>query len=151
MPAPPTTIDGLSDLVGVERGPSAWRPVEQADIEAVTGVTGERHWAHTDPVRAQAGPFGGTVAPASLVAALLPSLVVELLGVTDAAMVLGEAMDHVRFPATLPAGSAVRARARVLEVTALPAGCAVRTAVVVDRDGGTSAVCEAKVTLRYFR
>ena len=66
-------------------------------------------------------------------------------------MVLGEAIDHVRFPATLPAGSAVQARVRVLEVTPQPAGCTARVGVAVDRDGGTNAVCEAEVTLRYFR
>ena len=65
-----TTLDAVARLretIGVKRGPTAWRTVTQADIDAFAQVSGDHYWIHTDVERARReSPFGTTIAHGNL-------------------------------------------------------------------------------------
>ena len=48
----------LRQLVGRELGPTAWREIDQARVDAFAAATDDPQWIHVDPERAAAGPFG---------------------------------------------------------------------------------------------
>ena len=51
----------LLDLIGQSLGVSSWHEITQHQVDMFAEATEDRHWIHTDPVRAAAGPFGGPV------------------------------------------------------------------------------------------
>lgn len=146
-----TTIDDLTGIAGITLGPSSWRPLEQAALDGFAALTGEDAWIHADPARAQAGPFGATIAPSLLVLSLVPAMVAELLEVTDAAVTLVQAVQSARFPQTVPSGTAIRATVVPGVPVDRPGGLEVTHAVEVGRDGGTGPVCAVDLVLRHYR
>jgi acyl dehydratase len=65
----------LSDLVGIELGPTSWLEVSQERIDAFAAATDDPQWIHTDPDRAAEGPYGTTIAHGFLTLSLLTHLV----------------------------------------------------------------------------
>ena len=118
------------ELVGVELGPTSWFEVTQERIDAFANATDDPQWIHTDPERAAAGPFGGTIAHGFLTLSLCVPMLYEVLSPADATVV-NYGVNRVRFPAPVPAGSRIRGRFRVLSVE--------------DAAGGERAVIEARV------
>lgn len=120
-----TTIDPIARLreaIGVKRGPSAWRTVTQADIDAFAKITGDHQWIHVDVERAKReSPFGTTIAHGNLTLSAIDGLREEI-ATRDAAVLeriaLGVNMgwNRVRFPAPVPAESRVRASAELVSV-----------------------------------
>src|SRR3954454_707799 len=97
--------------IGTILGPTAWRRVEQSDIDAFALISRDRQWIHTDVERARTeSPYGTTIAHGTLTLALIDGFRDELVPVTDGAT-LGVNMgyERVRFPAPLLAGGEVRA------------------------------------------
>ncbi len=152
MSAPTTSVTSadLPQIVGRTLGPTRWHDLTQADVDAFTTLTRQGQWIHTDVEAAGVGPFAGTIAPATMVAALLPGLATELLDVTDAALTLTHAIDDMRFPATLPVGTALQATATVTDVGDVPGGRSVTMDLRVERDAGIEPVGVATLTLRYY-
>ena len=58
--------DALRALVGRDLGPSAWVEITPEVVDAFARAVDDWHWAHNDPDRAAAGPFGGTIGHAHL-------------------------------------------------------------------------------------
>ncbi|MEP6980305.1 MAG: MaoC/PaaZ C-terminal domain-containing protein, partial [Nakamurella sp.] len=52
----------LPGLAGTRLGTSALHAIDQPRIELFAEATEDHQWLHTDPERAAAGPFGGTIA-----------------------------------------------------------------------------------------
>ena len=112
-----TTWD-LSARIGQELGVSRWITVDQAMIDAFAGVTGDNQFIHTDPARAAATPFGGTVAHGFLTLSLLPVMAYEVLSdLVDGALSINYGFDRLRFLAPVPAGARVRGRFTLAEAT----------------------------------
>ncbi|MBR7834278.1 MaoC family dehydratase [Actinospica durhamensis] len=145
-----TDIDEMRAAVGNELGTGAWRVVGQDRIEKFADATDDHQWIHTDPARAAAGPFGATVAHGFLTVSLLPALCEGLYSVQGAVMAVNYGLNKVRFPAPVPAGSRIRARARLAEVTPVPGGVQVVTVVTVEREGGDKPVCVAESVARIY-
>jgi acyl dehydratase len=144
------TIDEL--VPGLELGPGAWIDVPQERIDAFAEATEDRQWIHVDPARAAEGPFGTTVAHGYLTLSLLVPLTYELMPVEDARAVVNYGLDHVRFPAPVPAGSRVRARLRVDETAEVGGGgVQVGLTATVERAGAEKPVCVAAVVVRFYR
>jgi acyl dehydratase len=145
------TPAALRAAVGQELGPGAWVEVGQARIDLFATATGDRQWIHTDPARAADGPFGTTIAHGFLTLSLLPSLLPGLMRVDGVALAVNYGLNRVRFPAPLPAGSRVRATARVLSADDTADG-AVQLALgtTVRREGGAKPVCVAETLTRYY-
>ncbi|HSL63277.1 MAG TPA: MaoC family dehydratase [Gaiellaceae bacterium] len=142
----------IADLrPGVELGPSGWREITQARIDAFAAATDDPQWIHVDPARAASGPFGTTIAHGYLTLSLLVPIAYELLPVEDAALALNYGLDRVRFPAPVPSGSRIRARFSVEAVREVAGGVQVTLAATVEREGAEKPVCVATVVFRFVR
>jgi acyl dehydratase len=142
-------IDDLQP--GLEVGPSEWRPIEQARIDAFADATDDHQWIHVEPERAADGPFGSTIAHGYLTLALLVPSAYELVPVADAGATINYGLNRVRFPAPVPVGSRIRARFRVEDVAEVEGGVQVTMAATVEREGSDKPVCVAELVFRYYR
>jgi len=107
----------MRGLVGREIGPSEWRMIGQAEIDAFAELSGDHQWIHIDPERAKTeSPFGTTIAHGNLTLATVDGFRGELIAATGFALGVNYGWDKIRFPAPVPAGSRIRARAEVVSV-----------------------------------
>jgi acyl dehydratase len=138
-------IDGLRELVGTEVGPTDWLEITQEEIDKFADVSRDHQWIHTDPERAaKESPFGGTVAHGNLTLSLIDHLRSQLFRQEGIAMGVNLGWNRVRFPAPVPAGSKIHARAEVLSVEDKGNGWVeVVTRFTVEREGGDKPVCVA--------
>lgn len=144
------TLDELRAFVGKELGTSKWIEVDQNRIDTFAKATGDHQWIHTDPGRAKSGPFGTTIAHGYLTLALVIPLWTELLEVRSVTTKVNYGLEKVRFPAPVPVGSKVRAKAQLVAVDDVPGGAQVTVDVVIERDGSDKPVCIAKPIFRFY-
>ncbi|MEU3408623.1 MaoC family dehydratase [Streptomyces sp. NPDC006670] len=145
-----TSAEELHAAIGEPLGPSGWLEVDQKRIDLFADATGDHQWIHVDPERAAAGPFGSTIAHGYLTLSLLPSLVPQVMRVEGMRMGINYGLGKVRFPATVPVGSRLRATAVITEVTEAGGGVQVAATVTVEREGGEKPVCVAESLSRYY-
>jgi acyl dehydratase len=113
----PHGIDGLKELIGQEVGPSDWREVTQELIDTFAEVSGDDQWIHVDVERAKTeSPFGTTIAHGNLTLSVIDGLRLDLIESEGFALGVNYGWNKVRFPAPVPAGSRVRAKAEVVSV-----------------------------------
>lgn len=136
---------------GLELGPSRWFDVPQERIDAFAETTEDRQWIHVDPARAAESPFGTTVAHGLLTLGLVIPITYELMPVEDARLALNYGLNRVRFPAPVPAGSRVRGRLRIDDVTDLDGAVQVVAAATVEREGTEKPVVAAELVFRLYR
>lgn len=110
------SIDHFAQKVGQELGTSHWHTISQDDIDQFARVTNDEQWIHVDPERAKSGPFGTTVAHGYLTLALIPGLMRTIFQINGQSMGVNYGSNKVRYPAPVPAGATVRARAKLLSV-----------------------------------
>jgi len=116
-------IDGMKALVGREIGPTEWREVTQEDIDDFARLSGDDQWIHVDVERARSdSPFGGTVAHGNLTLSLIDGMRKQLIEATGFALGVNYGWNRIRFPAPVPTGSRVRARAEALSVDEVGGG-----------------------------
>src|SRR5919112_1259438 len=116
-------IDEVRGLVGQTIGPSEWREVTQEDIDRFAELSRDDQWIHVDRERAEAeSPFGTTVAHGNLTLSLTDGFRRELIRQSGVKLGVNYGFDKVRFPAPVPAGSRVRARAELISVDELDGG-----------------------------
>ncbi|WCM49638.1 OB-fold domain-containing protein [Pseudomonas sp. WJP1] len=98
--------------------------VDQALIDAFALLSGDDYWIHTDPERARKdSPFGGTIAHGALVQVLQSRLKLQLgYEITGFGTMVNYGSDRLRFPAPVPAGARIHARARVKQVARVKRG-----------------------------
>ncbi len=145
-----TSAEELRAAVGEELGASDWLEVDQKRVDLFADATGDHQWIHVDPQRAADGPFGGTIAHGYLTLSLLPAFVPQILRVDGVRMGINYGVNKVRFPAPVPVGSRLRARAQLTDVTDAGGGVQLTTRVTVEREGGEKPVCVAESVSRYF-
>jgi acyl dehydratase len=110
-------VEGMQALLGQEIGPSDWRTVTQQDIDAFAEISGDDQWIHVDVERAaRESPFGTTIAHGNLTLSLVDGFRKELISSTGFALGVNYGWNKIRFPAPVPAGARVRARAEVVSV-----------------------------------
>ena len=141
----------LRQLVGRELGPTAWREIDQARVDAFAAATDDPQWIHVDPERAAAGPFGTTIAHGFLTLSLVVSMLAEVLAVDGYALTVNYGLNRVRFPAPVPVGTRIRARFRVDSVSEVTGGDQAFVSATVESDGGEKPVCVAELVLRFVR
>ncbi len=144
-------LKDLPSLVGEELGISDWLSVTQEMIDQFAEATGDDQWIHTDPELAKDSPFGTTVAHGYLTISLIPRFQTQLLQVDGARMMINFGLNRVRFPAPLPSGSRIRARA-VMQSAEEQTGGSVETVIEItlEREEGSRPACEAEVVTRYY-
>lgn len=116
-------IEGMKALLGKTIGPSQWRQVTQADIDAFADLTGDHQWIHTDVERAaKESPFGTTIAHGNLTLSLSDGMRMDLMSSSGFKLAVNYGWNRVRFPAPVPAGSRVRATAEIAEIDEIEGG-----------------------------
>jgi acyl dehydratase len=145
------TLEELATAAGTRLGPSDWLVVDQARIDAFAETTGDHQWIHVDPERAQAGPFGGTIAHGLLTLSLLPVFRQQLFDVTGARLAINYGFNRVRFPAPVPAGSRLRALAEIADVSDLGEAVQCVTTFTMEVESGNKPACVADAVARYVR
>jgi acyl dehydratase len=116
-------VEGMQSMLGREIGPSEWRTVTQEDIDTFAELSGDDQWIHVDVERAKKeSPFGTTIAHGNLTLSLVDGFRKALISSTGFALGVNYGWDKIRFPAPVPAGARVRARAEVVSVDEVGAG-----------------------------
>jgi|SRR6478752_3082506 len=107
-------IEEMKALVGQEIGPSEWRTVTQADIDAFADLSGDHQWIHVDAERAKTeSPFGTTIAHGNLTLAMVDGFRQQLISSSGFTMGLNYGWDKIRFPSPVPVDSKICAKAEV--------------------------------------
>jgi acyl dehydratase len=107
----------MRSLVGQEVGPSEWRRVTQADIDAFAELSGDHQWIHVDTERAKSeSPYGTTIAHGNLTLSMVDGFRGELISASGFALGVNYGWNKIRFPAPVPVDSRIRARAEVISV-----------------------------------
>jgi acyl dehydratase len=138
-------IEQLKDLVGKEVGPGEWREVTQRDIDTFADLSGDHQWIHVDAERAKKeSPFGTTIAHGNLTLSLIDGLRQDLISSSGFQLGINYGWNKVRFPAPVPAGSRVRAKAEVVSVEDLGGGWwQVVTRFILEVEGSQKPCCVA--------
>ncbi|MFD5248180.1 MaoC family dehydratase [Amycolatopsis sp. NPDC058340] len=146
------TFDDLPDHVGTGLGPTEWIEIPQDRIDRFADATGDHQWIHVDPERAKDGPFGGTIAHGYLTLSLLIPLWTEALDVPDATTKVNYGLNKVRFPAPVPAGSAIRLTGSLAKVEEVAGGGLQLTVdAVIEIRGAGKPACVAQPVFRFYR
>jgi len=144
------TIAEMADLVGQEIGVSEWITVTQERIQLFADATHDHQWIHVDVERAQAGPFGTTIAHGFLTLSLLPEMAASAFGVRETRMGVNYGLNKVRFPAPVPSGSRIRGRFKLIGYEPLDGGAQMTVQVTMEREGSDKPVCIAESIGRRF-
>jgi len=144
-----TDMAGLAQMAGVSLGPTDWEVMTQEQVNEFADLTGDHNFIHVDPERAQASPFGGTVAHGFFSLSLLAP-VTQLLIVSDAAASINYGMDKVRFPAPLPVGARYRGTAEITEVTEIKGGVQASAVAKLEVEGSERPAVVAECVFRYY-
>jgi acyl dehydratase len=138
-------IEGLQELIGKEIGPGEWREVRQQDIDTFADLSGDHQWIHVDAERAKReSPFGTTIAHGNLTLSMIDGFRLELITTSGFKLGVNYGWNKVRFPAPVPAGSRVRAKAEVQSVDEVGGGWwQVVTRFTVEVEGSDKPVCVA--------
>jgi acyl dehydratase len=139
-------VEGLKSLVGKQIGPGDWRELRQEDIDAFAELCGDRQWIHVDVERAaRESPFGTTVAHGNLTLSMIDGFRLDLISSTGFKLGVNYGWNRVRFPAPVPAGSRVRAKAEVISVEEVGGGWwHVITRFTVEVEGSDKPCCVAE-------
>jgi acyl dehydratase len=143
-------VEDLRACVGTHLGVSDWMTIEQSSIDTFAGVTRDQQWIHIDPIRAESGPFGATVAHGMLTLSLCSSLLWEVAVVEGMGPAINYGLNKVRFPAPLLVGSRVRMHVSVAEVTDIKNGVEVVYHLTYETQGETKPPCVADLVFRYY-
>ena len=145
----PVKVEGmgqLKELIGKELGPTDWIEITQEDIDRFADVSRDHQWIHVDRERAaKESPYGTTVAHGNLTLSLIDSFRPQLIQNRGVKMGINYGFDKVRFPAAVPAGTRVRARAELLRVEELGDGWwHVVTKYTIEGEQSEKPVCVAE-------
>jgi acyl dehydratase len=116
-------VEGMRALIGKEIGPSEWRTVTQADIDAFAELSGDHQWIHVDPERAKSeSPYGTTIAHGNLTLSMVDGFRQDLISSTGFALGVNYGWNKIRFPAPVPVDTKVRGKAEVVSVEEVGGG-----------------------------
>jgi acyl dehydratase len=112
------SLDELRELGGADLGSSAWKEVDQARIDAFADVTEDHQFIHVDPDAAALTPFGTTIAHGFLTLSLVIPMYYEIAVYPEnMQMGINYGLNKLRFLAPVAAGSRIRLKAAIAEVT----------------------------------
>jgi len=145
----------LRAQVGTELHVSEWIEINQARIDRFADATGDHQWIHVDVERAaRESPYGAPIAHGFLTLSMLPMLTSTGTGAEPrypgVKLSVNYGLNRVRFPAPVPAGSRIRARTTLKEVSEVPRALQLVREVTVEVEGGDKPVCVAEAIGRLY-
>ena len=144
----------LESQVGEETFVGDWVRVDQKRIDEFAEATGDHQWIHVDVERARReSPYEATIAHGFLTLSMLPML--QRTGgdrptYPGVKLTVNYGLNRVRFPAPVKAGSRIRARGTLREVSEVPGGLQLVRVVTVDVEGGEKPACVAESVSRLY-
>ncbi len=144
-------LDEIRALAGKDLGRGGWLEITQERVNTFADATDDHQWIHVDPARAEAGPFGGTIAHGYLTLSLVIPLFNELLDIQGVKMSINYGLEKVRFPSPVKVGSRVRLAAAVVSVEDVPGdGVQMLLDFTVEIDGANKPACVARAIYRHY-
>jgi acyl dehydratase len=137
------SLEELTQAVGEDLGSSDWVTIGQDKVQWFADATGDDHWIHLDAERATGAGYGGTLVHGFLTLALIADFMGQIFRVDDVDLVLNYGLDRVRFPAPVPTGSRLRARAALVGVEQVARGGKVTVRYTVEAEGIKRPACVA--------
>jgi acyl dehydratase len=117
------SVAALSAHVGKELGTSDWFRIDQKTIDAFADLTHDHYFIHTDPARAAATPFGGTIAHGFLTLSMLSAMAYQACpGVEGTKTQVNYGFNRLRFVSPVPTGSRIRGRFVLTSFDVQPGG-----------------------------
>lgn len=150
-----SVLEELQSQVGEETLVSEWVEIDQERIDQFADATGDHQWIHVDVERAKEdSPYGGPIAHGFLTLSMLPMLTgsvdEEKPAYPGLKLAVNYGLNRVRFPAPVPAGSRIRARSTLKEVSEVKGGLQVIREVTVDVEGNEKPACFAETVSRLY-
>lgn len=149
-----TQINGFSELkenLGQHLGYSDWHRVTQERINSFADATDDHQWIHLDEKAAAEGPFGTTIAHGYLTLSLIPSLLPEVLNVTNVGMAVNYGANRIRFPSPVPSGSRIRLGATITKIEELEAAVQITLEATIETEGNSKPSLSAQLLFRYYK
>jgi acyl dehydratase len=143
------TVETPQDLkkhIGQTLGPSDWLVVDQAMIDKFAEATGDHQWIHVDVERAKKDmPGGKTIAHGFLTLSLIPMLNHQISHINNVRNGINYGCNKVRFTSPVPAGSKVRARAKLVAADPMTGGgVRLTNQVTIEIEGQERPACVAE-------
>ena len=142
-----STFEEIEAAAGEEIGASDWVEITQERVDRFAEATDDFQWIHVDQEKANAGPFGGTIAHGYLTLSLIPYLSNKVFGVETEGAKLNYGLNKVRFPNPVPVGARVRAVVTVGEIAEIPAGRQLTMKYVIEIEGQDKPACVAETVV----
>jgi acyl dehydratase len=144
-------LDGLRALVGQEIGVSGWKEISQDLINQFADATEDHQWIHIDVERAQReSPFGTTIAHGYLILSLVVPFNAEIFTVEGVKLVVNYGLNKVRFVSPVPAGSQLRMRAKLDELSEVPGGHQAALSLTLERENEEKPACVVEQLIRFY-
>ncbi|MCQ8836250.1 MaoC family dehydratase [Streptomyces malaysiensis] len=141
--------EDLLALAGKPMGTTRWQEVDQRQVDAFADATGDRQWIHIDRERAEAGPFGATIAHGFLTVSLIPTFLNETVIVEKSTTMVNYGLNKVRFPAPVPVGSALRGRVDLIGARQRTTGVEATFKITTELHGSQRPACVAEAVIVY--
>ena len=142
-----STFEEIEAAAGEEIGASEWLEITQERVDRFADATDDHQWIHVDQARAEAGPFGGTIAHGYLTLSLIPWLGSQVFKVETEGAKLNYGLNKVRFPNPVLVGARVRATVTIGEVAQVPAGRQLTVRYVIEIEGQDKPACVAETVV----
>ena len=145
-------IAELKSLTGQEVAVGDWLEISQERINQFADATGDHQWIHVDVERAKReSPFGGPIAHGFLTLSLIPRLSWNTITLKQPfKMSVNYGLNKVRFMSPVRAGSRIRPRMKLLEVSDIPGGYQTQWQVTIEIEGRDKPACVAETLGRYY-
>jgi acyl dehydratase len=142
----------LEQRIGQRTEPTDWFEITQERINLFAEATLDHQWIHTDPERAEHGPFGTTIAHGQLTMSIMSFLPggqgVGLPALEGMKMGINYGWNKVRFPAPVPVGAEIRTSGMLKSVEIKGNMLEVINELTVEIKGQDKPACVAESVLR---
>ena len=139
------SYDEVASLAGQEIGVSEWVEIDQERINMFAEATGDHQWIHVDVERAKKEmPGGKTIAHGYLTLSLIPMLGAQIMRITGVSRGINYGSNKLRFTNTVPVGSKVRARQKLISVEPRAGGLQMVNEMTIEIEGQDRPACVAE-------
>ena len=145
-----TDMAELAGHAGEHLGYTEWTEMTQGQVNQFADVTDDHQYIHVDVERAEASPFGGTIAHGYLTLSLVAPILGALLKGSDASVGVNYGLDRVRFPAPLPVGREWRGGVELIDVDDVPGGLQAKLRATVEVKGSDKPAMVADCLIRLY-
>jgi acyl dehydratase len=137
-------LNDAPSLVGQEIGVSDWLEITQDRVNRFADATGDHQWIHVDIERATK-ELGAPIAHGYLVLSLIPFLARNIISYTGVSRGINYGSNKVRFTNTVPVGSRVRMRVKMLSCEARGGGFQITNQCTIEVENEDRPACVAEI------